>query len=285
MFKKEVGESYKKTTTTLLPKFFWSTSLKNIQLTGISTDVKGEYLFITDNDGNINVLNIVEKRVEGKLNFYTKPIKYLRPLTNGGMLIIYDDNMFYYIERFKIPLFSFLQDLKSSYVVKKSIKMPISFVSSVSINSKEDRLVIAGDHKTLMTVNLPNLELQKLTEDRLFIEFADFIEDGTILFMTLKARDSSDYTFPAHAHFSKLANYFDLRRRVILSPNGRFLLRINDNESLSVFDLYTPSLLANINLDIRRLGEIIFGMDNRTIIFLERNRKRIILYKLVENNK
>lgn len=282
---KKAGESEKKTQTTLLPKYLWSLSLKEIQVTGISTDVNEEYLFVTDKNGNINVLNIVDKSLEGKLNFYKKPIKYFRPLTNGGMIIIYEDNMFYYIERFKIPIFSFLQDLKSSYVVKKSIKMPISFVSSVSINSKEDRVVIAGDHKTLMILNLPGLETKKITEDRLFIEFADFIDDESILFMTLKERGYSDDAFPAHAHFSRLANYFDLRRRVILSPNGRFLLRINDNDSFSVFDLYNSSLLANINLDIRRLGEIIFGMDNKTIIFLERNRERVIIYKLVEKNQ
>ncbi|GAB4432841.1 MAG: hypothetical protein OHK0040_03030 [bacterium] len=272
----------KKQKKRLLPKFLWNMTLKEISLSTATTDVKGERLFIADLKGDIHVFNIKDRDYEGKLRFEKKAIRYIKALDNGGLLIIYDDSTVCYVERFIIPVFSILQDLKSSYVLKRTIRIPLKFISSFGLNKSQNRAILSGDHKDVIVINIPSLTYNKISEERLFIEFADFVADDAVIYMTLKAKGFTESTTTLRSHFTVMENYFDLRKSVIPSPSGRFLLRISEKESLDIYDLYEPSFLGGIGIDQKSLGDIYFGSDNRTFILTDRKKERITLYRLIE---
>lgn len=264
------------------PKFLWELNLKEINLSMATTDIKGENLFVADQDGDIHVFDIADKEYRGRLRFLKKSIKHLKTLNNGGLVIIYDGSIVCYIENFKIPIFSFLQDLKSSYQLKKIVKIPLNFISSFSINNSQDRAVLAGDHKTIIILDLPTLTYKNISEEKLFIEFADFVDDDRLIYMTLKVRGFTDNTTTFRSHFTFMENYFDLRKMAILSPSGRFMLRISEKDSLDIFDLITPFKVGTVTLEQKRLGDVFFGNDNRTFIITDKKKERLALYRLID---
>jgi len=282
--KEETGKEKKENVANkkLALRFLWSSALRDTTISIATTDVNGEKLFIADADGDIHVFDIQSKDYEGKLRFLKKPIKFMKPLKNGGLIIVYDDSVIYYVERFKVPFFSFLQDLKSSYREKTKTRIPLNFISSFSVNESEDKLLLSGDHKTIVVLNLPTLSYTKLGEERLFIEFADFIDDNSIIYMTLKERGYFEQGTTFRNHFSFMANYFDVRREAVASPSGRFLSRVSDKGALDIIDFDVPALLASIGLETKMFGELFYGNDNRTLILTDKKRERVSLYRLEE---
>ena len=282
--KEETGKEKKENVADkkLAPRFLWSSALRDTTISIATTDVNGEKLFIADADGDIHVFDIQSKDYEGKLRFLKKPIKFMKPLKNGGLIIVYDDSVIYYVERFKVPFFSFLQDLKSSYREKTKTRIPLNFISSFSVNESEDKLLLSGDHKTIVVLNLPTLSYTKLGEERLFIEFADFIDDNSIIYMTLKERGYFEQGTTFRNHFNFMANYFDVRREAVASPSGRFLTRVSDKGTLDIIDFDVPALLASIGLETKMFGELFYGNDNRTLIITDKKRERVSLYRLEE---
>ncbi len=276
-------EKKKNTNTRLVPRFYGSMLLRDVNPMVIATDVKGERLFVADNRGYIYVFDIEAKEYKGRLLFGKKSVRYLRTLKNGGLLIIYDDNSLSYIEPYKIPFFSFLQDLKSSYELKKSVIIPLNFISSVNVNPKEDKIIITGDHKTLIAVSLPSLQYEKIYEERLFIEYADFIDNDLVLYMTLKERSLEQRSdFKKGHHFRFLSGFFDLRRTITESPSGSFIVRISEKDSLDIFEMKRPSKLGSIDFDYKNYGQLVFGSDDKTIIAIDKDRSKILLYRLQE---
>lgn len=267
----------------LIPQFLWSSALKNISVSIATTDVNGEKLFIADTDGDIHVFDIKSKEYEGKLRFLKKPIKFIKTLKNRGLVIVYEGNIVYYIQYFKIPFFSFLQDLKSSYVEKNRVKVPLNFISSFSINESENKILMSGDHKTIILLQLPSLSYSKITEERLFIEFADFLGDDSVIYMTLKERGYIESNVNIRSHFNFMKNFFDLRKEVVVSPSGNFIARFSEQESFDIFELNnTPRQLASVNIEKKMFGELFWGGDNRTFIFTDKNREKITLFRLIE---
>lgn len=267
----------------LIPQFLWSSGLKNISVSIATTDVNGERLFIVDTDGDIHVFDIKSKVYEGKLRFLKKPIKFIKTLKNGGLIVVYEGNIVYYIQQFKIPFFSFLQDLKSSYLEKNKVKVPLNFISSFSINENEDKILMSGDHKTIILLQLPSLSYSKITDERLFIEFADFLGDDNVVYMTLKERGYIESKTNIRSHFNFMKDFFDLRKEMVVSPSGNLLARLSEQESFEIFELNrNPRQLASVNIEKKMFGELFWGGDNRTFIFTDKNREKITLYRLIE---
>lgn len=281
------GEHEKKEkikTSPFVPAFLGYLDLKNINPTFITTDKKGELLFVADGEGFIYVFNVSKRDYLGRLKFLKQPIKYIKALKNEGLLIIYEGGVVSYIERFKIPFFSFLQDLKSSYVLKNQATLPVKFVSSFAVNESEDKMILAGDHKVIIGVALPSLTYDLVDEDKLYIEFADFIGDKTVIYITLKEKSIKDSEINVHPfhHFSVMAAFFDMRRFSISSPSGRFFSRIKQDEEIEVIDFAVPAEIGRINFDIKKFGNFFFCDDDRTFIILDKKQKDLYLYRIIE---
>lgn len=262
------------------PKFLWRSQLRSGVITMATTDVNGERLFLIDKDGDILVFNLADKDYEGKLNFLKKSIRFFKPLKNGGLLIVYEDGTIYYVEHFKVPVFSFLQNLENSFRVKKTITVPISFMSALSLSPNEESFVIAADHKRLFLFELPTLSYRIVAEEKLFVEYVDYIDNDLLIYMTLAVRELGDTPITIRNHFKVLEDFFDLRRTAVASPQGNRFLRITENESLTFFDVTEPQMLGSIGIEQKKIGDIYWGCDNKTVIITDKKRTGFALYQL-----
>lgn len=260
-------------------KYFWEFRVQGETITSLTSDINGENLYLADQNGQIYFYNLKKKEFIGRLIFEKKPVKQIRALRNGSLLLFYEGGEAAYIKKVKVPFFSFFQDFKSSYELKHRTALPGSFISRIEINDSENKAAVTADHKNVIIVELPALREDKSFKEKRFIDFVDFIDDDNLIY-TAMAEKSVTAPFDVHSHLASLAGFFDWRKYIIPSPTGRYFIRISDKNSLKLYDLYKTGFISDIGLDIKGVGEIKFAEDESRFFILNSERNKITVYDI-----
>lgn len=266
-------------------KRFYSLPFDEEKVLSYAMDAKGETFYVSDDKGYVYFFNIKKKYFEGRLRLSSKGINLIRPLKNGSILLFNEGGHIVYVEHVKIPFFSFLQNLKSSYKIAKEIDLPFNFLSRVVFNDKENMALLIGDHKKIFIIQLPSLERLKFYEEAGFIRYADFIDDSKFLYTVTSSFSKAETPFDINMHMIALAHFFDRSGVIIPSPSGKLLLRFEDRKELRLYKLAPLTKLVDFGDLIERGIEVTILPDDKTIILYSNLKNRFAFYFLNVNEK
>lgn len=259
-------------------KRIWAFTLED-KVSSYSIDGKSENFFLADNTGYLFFYDIRNKDFKGKLKFSSKPIKIVKVLNNGNLILINQECEIIFVERVKIPFFSFLQDLRSFYKVSKVMKLEANFVSRVIFDKKQELMAVIADHKNTFIIKLPTLEIVKKFSEGGYIRFAEFLDGKTILYSVTTAFSKvMDNPFNLEAHMATLAHFFDRTGITIPSYSGSFLLRFENRKELRLYNVEPLKLMVDLGDLIEKGVEVTLSPDDRTLIFFQEDKNRFVFY-------
>ncbi len=245
-----------------------------------TVDTKSQNLFVADNNGFLYFFDIKKKDFKGRLKLSNRAIKIIKPLQNGSLILINDSGSMIYVEYVKIPFFSFLQDLRSSYRVSKEVNLNFNFVSRVFINEREDVAGIVVNHKQIYLFKLPGLERVKSISEDGFIKYADFVNENTLLYATTTAFTKFETPSSLESHLTIIAHFFDRSGITIPSVSGNLLMRFENRKDLRLYNVNPLILLVDFGGLVEKGIEINISPDDKTIIVYSNDKNRFGIYFL-----
>jgi hypothetical protein len=273
-------KDYEKFSAKKVLKSLWSFTLEE-KVSSYAMDSIGENFFLGDNTGFLYFYDIKKKDYKGRLKISSKPIKIIKSLNNGNIVLVNEECELIFLERVKIPFFSFLQDLRSSYRVSKIIKLEANFVSRIIFDEKQELMALISDHKNIFIIKLPTLEiLKKLTEGG-YIRYAEFLDNKNILYLATTAFSRAlDNPFNVEAHMAALAHFFDRTGITIPSFSGNLLLRFENKKELRLYSVEPFKLLVDFGDLVEKGVEVTIAPDDKTIILYQADRSRFGFYQI-----
>lgn len=261
-------------------KNIWTFTLEE-KVSSYSMDMKGENFFLADNNGNLYFYDIHKKDFKGRLKLSSKPIKIIKSLNNGNLILINEDCEVIFVERFRIPFFSFLQDLRSSYKISKVIKLEARFVSRVIFDDKQEFMAVIADHKNIFIFKLPTLEIIKKISEGGYIRYADFLSNKNILYATTTTFSKAlDNPFDLESHMATIAHFFDWSGITIPSNTGNLLLRFENKKELRIYNVDPLRLIVELGDLIEKGVEVTISPDDKTLVLYQSQRNRFGFYKI-----
>jgi len=245
-----------------------------------TVDKKSQNLIVADNAGFLYFFNIKKKEFKGRLKLSNKAIKIIKPLQNGSLLLINEGGSIIYAEQVKIPFFSFLQDLRSSYRVYKEANLNYNFVSRVFLNEKEDMVGVVVNHKEIYLLKLPGLEKVKNVSEEGFIRYADFVDENKLFYSTTTAFIKYENPSSIASHLAIIAHFFDRSGITIPSVSGNLILKFENRKELRLYNVNPLSLLVDFGSLVEKGVEINISPDDKTIIIYSPDKNRFGIYFL-----
>lgn len=271
-----------------IEKFSAKNVLKNIwtftieeKVSSYSMDVKGENFFLADNAGYVYFYDIYKKDFKGRLKFSSKPIKIIKALSNGNLILINEECEIILVERVKIPFFSFLQDLRSSYKISKVLRLEANFVSRVIFDEKQELMALVADHKSIFIFKLSTLEIMRKLSEGGYIRYADFLNNKTILYATTTAFSRAfDNPFSLETHMATLNHFFDRSGITVPSHSGNLLLRFENRRELRLYSVDPLKLIVDFGDLIEKGVEVTISPDDRTLFLYQNDKNRFAFYQI-----
>jgi hypothetical protein len=260
-------------------KSHWSFTFDEI-VSCYTVDKTSQNLIVADNAGFLYFFDIKKKEFKGRLKLSNKAIKIIKPLQNGSLLLINEGGSIIYVEYVRIPFFSFLQDLRSSYRVYKETNLNYNFVSRVFLNEKEDLVGIVVNHKEIYLFKLPRLEKVKSISEDGFIRYADFIDENKLFYATTTVFIKYENPSSIESHLAIIAHFFDRSGITIPSLSGNLIMRFENRKELRIYNVNPLSLLVDFGSLFEKNLEINISPDDKTIIIYSNDKNRFGIYYL-----
>lgn len=260
-------------------KTYWGFNFED-NISAYSIDNRGENFFISDNYGNIFFYDLKSKEYKGRLNLSDRAVKIIKPLKNGALILVNEEGKLLYVERVRIPIFFFLQDLRSSYKISKELNLGVRFVSSIILNENEDTMALVMEHKIITIFKLPTLEIISNFNESGYIRYADFVDNNTIIYSTTTAFTKTDNPFSIESHMAVIAHFFDRSGITIPSTSGKLMLRFENRKELRLYSVNPLRLLVDFGDLIEKGIEVTISTDDDLIIIYSKEKRRFGFYQI-----
>ncbi|MCX7770576.1 MAG: hypothetical protein N2202_05780 [Proteobacteria bacterium] len=261
-------------------KSLWTFTLEE-KVSAYTIDERAENFLLSDNSGFLYFYDINKRDYKGRLKLSEKPIKVIKILKNGSLVLVNESCEIIYVERIKIPFFSFLQDLRSSYKISKVVKLDANFISRLIVDDKQELVGVVADHKNIIIFKLPALEIVRRFGENGYIRYADFLNNKSLLYtVTTAFSKAQDNPFSMEFHMGTLAHFFDRTGISIPSNSGNLLLRFENRKELRLYSIEPFKLLVDFGDLIEKGIELTLSPDDRSIILFQPDKNRFGFYQV-----
>ncbi len=254
--------------------FFWNVPLRNDEIKAFTIDTENN-LITADSKGDLFFYNIDDKEFLGRINMPKGDVVYINALNNGSLVIIYRNGDVGFVEKMKLPFFSFFQTLRDTYSFKEKIK--IDSASLKFIGEHENTISLLVGHKEIYILSIPTLNIvKKITEEK-YIDFADILGNKIFYSIMDEARIEGSYSF--HRHLSVMARFYEKKKDVCSSKKGNRFSYVANLSNIRFFDIITGRLMGEIGINVKDVDCIRFAPQEKYTALLI-NQKKISIYKI-----
>lgn len=252
---------------------------KGHHVVAFASDRRDEVFYATDEQGYVNAYKIKNGAFEGRKRFRKQPVRLLRQLPDGSLLLCYDDGVIAVARRDQVPLFSFLQHEMDTFDDVRQLKIGYRFLNHVSVNDTGTLAAVVADHRRIIVIDLVTMTEMASVREKRFIEHVDFA-GGSVVYSTTNEVPSVDDPHSLPSHVASMTAFFDMTGTFVVSPAGGVVLQQTGRTQVALFDMTDCRRIAEFIPEDSGFSDLGFSERERYLFVISPGRDRVAAFRM-----